>query len=127
MSQSNLEYFGAYRKAMELFELVVGDMEKLSKIPACYRLIPQQIASADSIAANIEEGYGRISRAEYRRFLDFARGSARETRGRYERMKHWILPEVVLQRHALLDEIIGILTATIGTLNRIIDQEKLSN
>jgi len=57
-----------------------------------------------------------MSRAEYIRFLDFARGSARETRGRYLRMSQWFGEEVVLQRAALADEIIGILTSTIERL-----------
>jgi four helix bundle protein len=113
MSQRGLEQFGAYQKAQALFDLVIEDMEVLKKDPRCYRLIAQQVASADSICANIEEGYGRLSRVEYARFLDIARGSARETRGRYERMKHWLAQDVIKQRVELLDEIIGILTSSI--------------
>lgn len=113
MSQQGLEQFGAYRKDRELFDLVVADMDTLRSDPKCYRLIVQQVASADSICANIEEGYGRLSRVEYVRFLDIARGSARETRGRYERMKHWLAQDVIEQRVKLLDEIIGILTSSI--------------
>src|SRR5215831_16177270 len=90
MSQSGLEKFGAYQKARGLFDLVVADMQTLRTESLSYRLIDQQLGSADSICANIEEGYGRLSRAEYVRFLDFARGSARETRGRYGRLKHWL-------------------------------------
>ena len=122
MSQSALENFGAYRKARALFDFVVSDMSGLSKDPRCYRLIAQQVASADSICANIEEGYGRLSRAEYIRFLDFARGSARETRGRYERLEHWLEIETINQRIALLHEVIAILTKTISTL-----QQQLEN
>jgi len=88
-------------------------MDVLKGDPRCYRLIAQQVASADSICSNIEEGYGRLSRVEYVRFLDIARGSARETRGRYERMKHWLAQDVIKQRVELLDEIIGILTSSI--------------
>jgi four helix bundle protein len=118
MSQSGLESFGAYQKARQLFELVVTDMEVLKTNPLCYRLVSQQIGSADSICANIEEGYGRVSRTEYVRFLDFARGSARETRGRYERLNHWLPEEIIQERIKLLDEIIGILTASIGTMRK---------
>lgn len=118
MSQRGLEQFGAYQKSVELFDLVIADMEKLKGDPRCYRLVAQQVGSADSICANIEEGYGRLSRAEYIRFLDFARGSARETRGRYQRMKHWLPPDVIAERIALLDEIIGILTSSIIRLRK---------
>ncbi len=59
-----------------------------------------------------------MSRKEYIRFLDFARGSARETYGRYKRMKHWLSEDVVQHRTELLDEILGILTATITTLSQ---------
>jgi four helix bundle protein len=116
MSQRSLEEFGAYRKAAELFRLVVEDMRLVQKDPLCFRLVSQQVASADSIRANIEEGHGRLSRAEYIRFLDFARGSARETRGRYLRMRQWFEPEVIRQPTALADEIIGILTSSIERL-----------
>jgi four helix bundle protein len=91
-------------------------MRLIQKDPSCFKLVSQQVSSADSICANIEEGHGRLSRAEYIRFLDFARGSARETRGRYLRMNQWFGEEVVLQRAALADEIIGILTSTIERL-----------
>ena len=93
-------------------------MQIVKDDPLCLRLVSQQVASADSICANIEEGYGGISRAEYVRFLDFAQGSARETRGRYERMKYRLGPDVVSQRMELLDEIIGILTSSIGSMRR---------
>jgi four helix bundle protein len=116
MSQRSLEEFGAYRKGRELFDLVVTDMRSVQRDPLCFKRVSQQVGSADSICANIEEGHGRSSRAEYVRFLDFARGSARETRGRYLRMAPWLGDDVVRQRAALADEIIGILTATIERL-----------
>jgi hypothetical protein len=33
-------------------------------------------------------------------------------------MKHWLAPEVVSQRVELIDEIIGILTRSIGSMSR---------
>jgi len=115
MSQQKLEDFGGYQKAQQLFELVVADMETLEKRSLCWRLMSQQVASADSSAANIEEGWGRGSRKEYVQFLLYARGSARETRGRYGRMRRWLDIDIE-SRMAWCDEIIGIITATITRL-----------
>lgn len=95
---------------------MVKDTEEYVKAARCQRLVSQQIASADSVCSNIEEGYGRESRVEYRRFLSIARGSLRETQGRYRRMRHWIPPDVVQPRVALAEEIHKILTATINRL-----------
>lgn len=91
-------------------------MAVLQQDPKCYRRISQQIGSADSICANIDEGFGRISRTEYIRFLDISRGSARETLGRYKRLKHWLPQETIDKRVVLVDRIIARLTTTIQTL-----------
>ncbi|MFH1499169.1 MAG: four helix bundle protein [Verrucomicrobiota bacterium] len=112
----SLQKFKAYQKACLLFDQAVSDMSALTKSPLTARLISQQVASADSIAANIEEGYGRGSKKDYAHFLVIARGSATETRGRYSRMKHWLSANVIAERVALCDEIIAILTSTIRTL-----------
>jgi four helix bundle protein len=69
------------------------------------------------ISANIEEGYGRKSRKDYSHFLIISRGSATETRGRYEhRLRHWLPEEVIKARVSLCEEIIAILSASIRTL-----------
>jgi four helix bundle protein len=115
-SRDNLLKFGAYTKALELFDFVVADMAVLVPHRACDRLVAQQIASADSIASNIEEGYGRGTKREYTQFLVIARGSAQETAGRYGRLRHWLPADLVALRITLCDDIIGILTATIKSL-----------
>jgi four helix bundle protein len=112
----SLRRFGAHAKALELFDLVVADLSSIGREPALQRLISQQYASADSIASNIEEGFGRGSSIDYSRFLLIARGSAQETAGRYGRLRHWLPAEIVAARVALCNEIIAILTASIKTL-----------
>jgi four helix bundle protein len=118
MSQESLERFGAYRLAMELFDLVVQDMGTIKRDVATHRLVAQQVASADSICSNIEEGHGRETSKDYAHFLVMARGSARETRGRYVRMKHWLAPNLVTDRVARCDVILAILAKTIVSLQR---------
>jgi four helix bundle protein len=103
---------------MELFDLVVEDMGTIERDARTHRLIGQQVASADSICSNIEEGHGRETTKDYTHFLVMARGSARETRGRYLRMKHWLSAEVVADRVARCDAVLGILAKTIFTLKR---------
>ena len=113
MDKDRLDDFGAYQKANELFELVEDDMTLLARNPLRVRLIGQQIAAADSIAANIDEGYGRGLKKEFAQFLLIARGSAREVRGRNSRMQR-----VVEACYAPASEIIAILTATVKKLRK---------
>jgi four helix bundle protein len=110
-ARTKLMTFGAYSKA--LFDFVVADVGLLSRARECNRLVAQLLASADSIASNIEEGYGRGSKKEYCQFLVISRGSAQETAGRYLRLRHWLPAGLPETRIALCDEIIGILTASI--------------
>jgi four helix bundle protein len=116
MSSGNLEDFVAYQKSLVLFDHVVADMDAYVRSPDVQRLVSQQLASADSVSSNIEEGYGRQSSVEYRRFLIIARGSLRETQGRYRRLRHWIPIEIVEERVVLSEEINRILSATINSL-----------
>ena len=116
MSNGKLEEFIAYQKALELFDMVVQDLSHLMQDRRLDRLVSQQLGSADSICANIEEGYGRQSTIEYRRFLIIARGSLRETLGRYRRLRHWVPGEIIEQRVVLAEEINRILSSTIKRL-----------
>lgn len=74
-----LEDLEIYQLAMDIGEIVwalVADWEYL------YRKHPggQYAGAADSIAANISEGYGRFFYKERKQFMYYARGSLQETK-----------------------------------------------
>jgi four helix bundle protein len=66
-----------WQKAMELFELVWKITYVETRID--FKLRAQVADAAQSVAANISEGYGRRSVKEYLQFLYIALGSAAET------------------------------------------------
>jgi four helix bundle protein len=111
-----MDEYGALIRTNELFDFVVDDMQTLKKEFGRERLAEQQMASADSIAANIKEGLGRGSRKEYTQCLVISRGSAKETLGRYGRMKRWLEKDIINSRQKFCNEIIAILSASIKTL-----------
>ena len=94
MSSGNLDNFSAYQKSLHLFDDVVSDINHYLRSESLKCLVSPQLASADSVSSNIEEGYGRQSSKEFRRFLIIARGSLRETSGRCRRLKYWIPEEI---------------------------------
>ena len=116
MSTDNLENFGIYQLSKQLWDLFWSDSEILIKDPRGKEIARQLTKSAYSISANIEEGYGRGFGKEYPNFLRYSRGSARETKGGYERAKFLLDDTIVTDRIALLNRIIGGLNNTLKTL-----------
>ena len=111
-----LESFGIYQLACQLFREFWNDSEILMKDIRGRELAKQQVRSLDSICANIEEGYGRGFNKELPQHLKISRGEARESRGRYLRCQYLLSPDLVQQRIATLDHILGGLTNTINTI-----------
>jgi four helix bundle protein len=73
-----LEDFDIYNISMEIGDEVwfsVVEWENLAK----YSIGQQIVRSADSIAANISEGYGRYHFKDRKNFMFYARGSHYET------------------------------------------------
>jgi four helix bundle protein len=116
--QPRLESFGIYKLACQLFDDFWADSEILGRDYRGRELVKQQVRSLDSICANIEEGYGRGFGKELPYHLKIARGEARESRGRYDRCKHLLPPDLIAKRLNTLDHIIGGLTNTINTIER---------
>ena len=111
----SLENYRVYQTARQLFDAFWDDSEVLRRDVLGRELVRQQVRSLDSICANIEEGYGRGFGKEWPHYLRIARGSARESRGRYERCARLLPAEVLEHRASALNQIIGGLTKTIVT------------
>lgn len=101
-----LENLDVYKLSMQLGDMVWGDYDLMSK-KAQWTVGLQAIRSADSIAANISEGYGRYTPRDRRNFYLFARGSYAEFGTWLTKMKtrHLISPE----RGTSYDEIVNLL------------------
>lgn len=99
--------FDTYRKALYLTELAWFDCRDLRKDSLGRPIADQLIRSCGSIAANIEEGYGRGFGKDYARFLRFSLGSARETRGWYYRGRRILDDGQINHRLQLVSEIIA--------------------
>jgi four helix bundle protein len=111
-----LSKYPFYVKASSLFENVLKDSEALGQDYRSREIVRQLVRSSGSIPANVEEGYGRGTRNEFIYFLTIACGSARETRGWYERSRRFLPATVIEERQAAVDEIISLLVSTIRTL-----------
>lgn len=84
-----------YRKALFLFDLAWEDCGKLMRDVRGRKTAEQLIKSVGSISANIEEGHGRGFGKERQYFLRVSIGSARETKGWYQRSRHLMSAEVL--------------------------------
>jgi four helix bundle protein len=115
-SQDRLASFGIYQIARQLFDDFWTDSELLGRDYRGRELSKQQVRSLDSVCANIEEGFGRGFGKELPQRLKIARGEARESQGRYARCNHLLPADLINQRLATLDHIIGGLTNTINTI-----------
>ena len=98
--KDGLENLRFYNMALELYDLCWVDTEILKRDFRGKEIARQIIRSCGLISANIEEGYGRGFGKEYPHFLRISRGSARETKGWYQRSKFLLTAELIANRIA---------------------------
>lgn len=110
--------FEVYPKALLLADLAWEDCGKIIKQPLGRSIADQLIRSSGSISANNEEGFGRGFGKDYARFLKYAVGSARESRGWYYRGRRLFDSKILEHRYGLLDEIIALLVTHINKQKR---------
>jgi four helix bundle protein len=102
-----------YRMALFAGDRGAGDADGIGNHPGRVRLADQLRRAAESISANIAEGFSRHSARDRALFLEYALGSARETRDWYFKARTLLGPEETELRLEQLGHIIRILTALI--------------
>lgn len=109
-----------WRKAMDLFEQVVGDVETFPNKRAARVIEDQVLRSAGSISANIAEGYGRRKGREYEHYLYISRGSTNETIDWYEKLRRlgYIKVATFEEREAICLELRAMLSKMIDSLEK---------
>ena len=125
MSKIGFENLRIYKLAEEISDLtweIVFRWDYFAKDTVGKQLVN----AADSIGANLAEGYGRGSHADNRRFARIARGSLFE-------VKHWLrrayrrdllADDEIKNLQELIEELTPKLSAYINSIGKKIDKEK---
>jgi len=123
--RTGFENLRVYNLAEEIADLVWEVVSKWDYFPKD-TVGKQLVNSADSIGANLAEGYGRGSHADNRRFAKIARGSLFE-------VKHWLrrafkrgllTDQEISKLQELIKELTPKLSAYINSISKKIDKEK---
>jgi four helix bundle protein len=98
MATTPLEKLRVYKMAEELADQIWDLVESWGSFPKS-ALGSQLVRTADSIGANVAEGYCRGSYADNRRFVRIARGSLYETRHFLRRAyKRGLVPKAKIEK-----------------------------
>ena len=115
ITQDPLWKLDVYRMALFASEIGWQDVTTLHKNQLTRDLSSQLIRALDSISANIAEGYSRSTGKDRARFMEYALGSARESRDWYYKSRRVLREEVVNHRINLLTQIVKILSVLVPT------------
>jgi four helix bundle protein len=125
MGVNSFEDLDVYRLAEDLADRVwdiVSHWQRFAQNTVGYQLVK----SADSIGANIAEGFGRFHFAENKQFSRISRGSLYETRHWLRRAyKRYLLKDTeISELQKLIEELAPRLNAYIGSIGRAGKDEK---
>jgi len=124
MNKTGFENLRVYKLAEEIADIVWDIVMKWDYF-AKDTIGKQLVNSADSIGANLAEGYGRGSHADNRRFAKISRGSLFE-------VKHWLrrsykrklLSDSEIEGlHTLVDELTPKLSAYINSISKKLENQ----
>jgi four helix bundle protein len=89
----------------------------------------QLLRAVGSISANVAEGFGRRTGAEYMHYLIVARGSTTESENWLAKCRDlsYIPEQVSYEREALCQEVLKMLNAMIGGLRRKIANHSVAS
>ena len=120
MSFDNLEDLEVYKRAFSLSNEVWKLVSEWKDFFAKDTIGKQLVRAADSIDANIAEGYGRFHFKENKNFCYYSRGSLLETKGFIMKCKNRGFIEVVKAEELLneLDQIHKMLNAYISYIGK---------
>lgn len=98
----------------------IYEITKLFPRSEIFGLTNQMRRAAVSIPSNISEGYGRRSRADYKRFLSIASGSCYEleTQAEISNLLGFINEDIFRQLRVFINEISKMLSAIIAKLSK---------
>jgi four helix bundle protein len=95
----------AYRLASYVACEAGFDADKVAERPWLVKSAGQLASAAESVPANIAEGYARLSPKDRIRYYEYALGSAAETKSRYVSLSRRFDPSLVDARLAVLASI----------------------
>jgi four helix bundle protein len=109
-----------WQKSHELFLKIANDVELFPKNRVGWIISDQILRSSSSISANISEGFGRRSSADYTHFLAISRGSTTETQNWLMKCRDlgYMTEGIFDERAGICSEIVKMLNALIGSLQR---------
>ena len=109
-----------WQKSHQLFLDIAEDIESFPNKRVAWVITDQIVRSSASISANISEGFGRKTRADYEHFLVIARGSTTETQNWLIKCRDlgYISDEAFGLRDDICLQVIKMLNSLIGSLRR---------